>query len=60
MADLFDVKTLLLKDLEEYKNDNVSYKNVAVIVSDIQAYEESSVLDNKMILYPIVLVFLFL
>ncbi len=60
LANLFDVKTELSKNIEEYKNGNVSYKDVAVIVSDIQAYKESSLIDNTMIIYPIVLVLLFL
>lgn len=60
IADLFDVKTLLVRHLEEDKNDDVSYTDVAVIVSDIQASKDSSILDNLIIIYPVLFVFLFL
>lgn len=60
LSDLFDFKMLLARNTEEVKNDNVSYKDVAVIISDIQASKDSSILDNAMIIYPILFVFLFL
>lgn len=60
LSSLFDFKMLLARNTEEVKNDNVSYKDVAVIVSDIQASKDSSILDNVMIIYPILFVFFFL
>jgi len=60
IAGLFDIKTILTKSLEEYKTDKVSYTDVAVIVSDIQASRESSILDNMIVIYPIIFVSLFL
>lgn len=60
LSNLFDFKISLARNTEELKNDNVSYKDVAVILSDIQASRSSSILDNGMIIYPILFVFLFL
>ncbi len=60
ISDLFDVKSLLVRNLEEYKNDDVSYTDVAVIVSDIQASRDSSILDNLIIIYPVLFVLFFL
>lgn len=60
LSSLFDFKMLLARNTEEVKNDNVSYKDVAVIVSDIQASKTSSVLDNLVVIYPLLFIFLFL
>lgn len=60
ISDLFDVKTLLQRNLEELKNDDVSYTDVAVIVSDIQASRDTSILDNMIVIYPLLFVILFL
>lgn len=60
ISDLFEVKTELVKDLEEYKNDNVSYTDVAVIVSDVQVFRGPSIFNNIIIIYPIIFVLLFL
>ncbi|TVZ52660.1 hypothetical protein [Dokdonia sp. Hel_I_53] len=61
LSGLFDIKTTLVNNLEEYRNDEVSNKDVAVIVSDIQASKSDSLFNNWiLILYPLILVVLFL
>ncbi|EAQ39689.1 hypothetical protein MED134_09361 [Dokdonia sp. MED134] len=60
MSSLFDFKIMLSRNTEELKNDDVSYTDVAVIVSDIQASRDTSILDNMIIIYPLLFVILFL
>jgi len=60
ISQLFDIKTNLVKDLEIDKNDYVSYTNLAVIVSDIQVAQKSSIMDNLLIIFPLGLVIGFL
>ncbi len=61
LSELFDKKTMLVNNLEEYRNDEVSFKDVAVIVSDTQASKSDSFFANWiMVIYPLVFVILFL
>lgn len=60
VASLFDTKSNLVEDLEIEKNDFISYTDVAVIVSDIQASKKSSIADNLIIIYPLGFVIIFL
>lgn len=59
-SELLNFKILLARNIEELKNDEVSYTDAAVLVSDIQASKDTSFLDNKIFIYPIILVFAFL
>ena len=60
LQELFDFKILLARNTEELKNDNVSYTDAAVIVSDVQAYPDKSWRDKKELIYPILLIVGFL
>ncbi len=53
-------KNDLITETEELKNNLITYTDAAVIVSDIQTAEERKLKDKKEIIYPAVLVFLFL
>lgn len=60
LAGLLDFKINLARNTKDLKSSNVSYEDVAVIVSNIQAARSTSLLNNVMVIYPILLVFLFL
>tara|TARA_R110002051_G_scaffold4229_5_gene22764 strand:+ start:100604 stop:101608 length:1005 start_codon:yes stop_codon:yes gene_type:complete len=53
-------KNELIVETEELKNDLITYTDAAVVVSDIQTATERKLKDKKEIIYPIILVFLFL
>jgi hypothetical protein len=56
LQELLDFKILMARNNEELKNDSVSATDVAVIVSDIQAYPDKSWRDKKELIYPIILI----
>ncbi|MGK0251092.1 MAG: hypothetical protein ACI81G_000528, partial [Gammaproteobacteria bacterium] len=53
-------KNELIVETELLKNDLITYTDAAVIVSDVQTSTERKLKDKKEIIYPIILVFLFL
>lgn len=53
-------KNELIVETETLKNDLITYTDAAVIVSDLQTSTERKLKDKKEIIYPILLVFLFL
>ncbi|RMB57949.1 hypothetical protein EAX61_09995 [Dokdonia sinensis] len=57
---IFDLKKQIAIENEEIKNELIMLTDAAVVVSDIQTAAEESLSDRKEIIYPIILVFLFL
>ena len=55
-----ELKNTLIEETEALKNEYLTYSDAAVVISDIQTIKDDSFLDNKSLVYPLVLVFVFL
>jgi hypothetical protein len=60
LRELFVQKSELIIETEELKNELVTMEDAAVIVSDVQTSIDEDILDKKYIMYPIILVLLFM
>ena len=54
------LKNNVLSETEELKNDYITYSDAAVVISDIQTVKDERISDKKHILYPLLLIFVFL
>jgi len=54
------LKNTLVEETEKLKNEFVTYSDAVVVISDIQTSKDEGLRDKKHIMYPIILVFLFL
>ena len=56
---LIDKKQELIEENKELKQELLKYDNVVTLINHPELYRTSSVLDNKKLFLPIILVFLY-
>ena len=54
------LKNTLITETEELKNERITYTDAVVVLSDVQIIEDKGISDKKHLIYPMILISLFL